>query len=194
MEGLGHGHFLTWSRPEEAQVSAVYSQFPVAWKDHDFWLSWLPVMEEHSDLRLKSKENLENKAWLIQYVKCMHMCTHRSYEGNIHAFLFLAITGMNLAENTVGGRPSLAESLSKMKLHRSSPALVLMMSQQWTKPRTSEVRERSRAGYSSSISWTLPWHRDWSELLWEIVGDLHGTCEVRWVELISESEKGSGRS
>lgn len=87
-------------------------------------------MEEHSDLRLKSKENLENKAWLIQYVKCMHMCTHRSYEGNIHAYLFLAITGMNLAENTVGGRPSLAESLSKMKLHRSSPALVLMMSQQ----------------------------------------------------------------
>lgn len=79
-------------------------------------------MEEHPDLRLKL-ENLENKAWLIQYMKRMHMYTHRNYEGNIHAFLFLAIAGMNLAENTVGVRPSLAESLSKMKSHISSQLL-----------------------------------------------------------------------
>lgn len=190
MEGLVHGHFLTWASPEEAQVSAVCSQFPVAWKDHEFWLIWLLVMEEHSNLLLKL-ENLENKAWLIQYMKRMHMCTHRNYEGNIHAFLFLAIAGMNLAENTVGVRPSLAESLSKMKLHISSQ-LLFWWCHSCEQNHASE--QRSRVGDSSSISWTLPWDRDRGEVLLEVVGDLHGTCEVRWIELIYENKKGRGRS
>ena len=45
---------------------------------------------------------------------CLH--TRRNYEENMSASLFLGTAGMNSAENIVGVRPSLAESLSELKL------------------------------------------------------------------------------
>jgi hypothetical protein len=56
---------------------------------------------------------------------CLH--TRRNYEENMSASLFLGTAGMNSAENIVGVRPSLAESLSELKLWISLPVLTLMM-------------------------------------------------------------------
>lgn len=101
---------------------------------------------------------------------CPH--TYRNYEGNICASLFLETAGMNSAENTVGVRPSLAESLSELKLRIALPVLVLMM----PLPVYGTIRQRGKIR-NGRWGTAAQYHGPSMGQGLGFVGDLHGSHE-----------------